>query len=220
MTTPNRPAPPRAWTPQQLGDFVDHVRNDQFFALWMLVATTGIRLDSLVDLRRDDVDLQEARLSPRPTAATGSGRVPLSVARSYALDPHTREALREHVIAWDKDREGQRSDRIFVWSDNEPLRPKSVEVLFRRHCHNAGLPVVPLQAARAAYVVAAIETGIPTAVIGERLGRAVTPMTIGQIPSVDVRPPAPPRKSTPSVETAPRRASDPDRRRSCHLRSC
>ena len=56
--------PPRAgrprlnvWTPEQLGDFVDHVRDDRFSALWLLVATTGLRRGELAGLTRDDIDI-------------------------------------------------------------------------------------------------------------------------------------------------------------------
>jgi integrase len=218
VTNPNQPLAPTRWTPQQLGAFVDHVRDDRFFALWLLIATTGIRIDTLLDLRRQDVDLQESRLSPRPSAVTGRGASSLGVVRSYALDPDAHEALREHVIAWDKERLGpdQRSKHLFVWTDGAPIHPKSVDVLFRRHCHNAGLPAVPLQAMRQAYVVAALETGIPTAVISERLGRVVTPGNIGRIPQVD--PPARRVHKDPGTPTRP--PSDPERRRSCRLRSC
>ena len=57
------------WSPQDLGEFIDQVRDDRLFALWMLVATTGIRLDTLLDLRRGDVDMQEAVLSVLKAAA-------------------------------------------------------------------------------------------------------------------------------------------------------
>lgn len=33
----------KIWTPEQLAAFVTHVRDDRFFALWLLVVTTGIR---------------------------------------------------------------------------------------------------------------------------------------------------------------------------------
>ena len=188
-----------SWSPDQLGKFIEQVRDDRFFALWMLIATTGIRTDALVDLRRGEVDLQEPRLTVRPTAAGGQGTPRFSVARSYALDPDAHEALRDHVIAWDKEWAGQRSDRIFVWTDGEPLHPKSIKVLFRRHCQNAQLPLVPFRGMRQAYVGAALESGIPTAVISERLGRTAT-------------------RTRRDDSNAPSRRSTPNRRQTCHLR--
>lgn len=206
------------WSPEDLGRFVDQVRNDQHFALWMLIATTGIRIDALLDLRRGDVDLQDARLCARPVAATRAGSTPLGVTKTYALDPDTHEALREHVIAWDSEHSGQdlRSKHLFAWEDGEPMHPKSVDVLFHRHCHKADLPVVPLQAVRQAYVVAALETGIPTAVISERLGHAVSTQSISLIPTVN-----PPERPGPTASHAPtRRRVDAGREQARHLRSC
>jgi integrase len=176
------------WSPQDLGEFVDQVRDDRLFALWMLVATTGIRLDTLLDLRRGDVDMQEARLSLAPQRVQRDDDVPLSVVKRFALDPDAHEALREHAITWDRehvDRSRLRSELLFTSNEGTRLDPEAVNSLFHQHCRRAGLSVVPLQAMRQAYVVAAIETGIPTAVLGERLGRKVTPTTLGAVPRVD-----------------------------------
>lgn len=216
MTRHTQPPAPMRWTPHDLGEFVDHVREDRFLALWLLIATTGIRLDTLLDLRRGDFDMQEARLSARPEAVASRGDTHISVATSYALDPDTYDALRAHVIAWDKQSSGRelRSKYLFAWEDGEPLRPKSVEILFHRHCQKAGLPVVSLQAMRQAYVVAALETGIPTAVISERLGRRVSPTNMGRVPRVD-----PPDARQRSTSARPSRPSDPDRRRPWPSRS-
>lgn len=38
---------PRVWSPEELRAFVNHVRGDRFFALWLLVVTTGFRRGEL-----------------------------------------------------------------------------------------------------------------------------------------------------------------------------
>jgi integrase len=38
---------PSVWTPEQLGIFVRQVEGDRFYALWLLVATTGLRRGEL-----------------------------------------------------------------------------------------------------------------------------------------------------------------------------
>ncbi len=110
---------------------------------------------------------------------------------SYALDPDTHEALREHVIAWDKEQSGERSDRLFVWDDGAPLTAESVGVLFRRHSYWAEVPIVALRALRQAYVVAALESGISPSVINERLGLAGALLGVTRIPPVEPDDPAP-----------------------------
>ncbi|MFL6296692.1 MAG: tyrosine recombinase XerC, partial [Actinomycetes bacterium] len=65
--TPPRGASPemQVWTPEQLRAFLTHARQDRLYALWLLVATTGMRRAELAGLRWVDVDLDAARLSPR-----------------------------------------------------------------------------------------------------------------------------------------------------------
>ena len=59
-------SPERAvWTPTELGTFVEHVRSDRLFAVWMLFATTGMRRSEVAGLRTVDVDLAAARVNPR-----------------------------------------------------------------------------------------------------------------------------------------------------------
>jgi Phage integrase, N-terminal SAM-like domain/Arm DNA-binding domain len=63
--TPPRGASPelQVWTPQQLRTFLAHARQDRLYALWLLVATTGMRRAELAGLRWVDIDLDAARLS-------------------------------------------------------------------------------------------------------------------------------------------------------------
>ena len=92
----------KVWSPQELGAFLDHVRDDRLYALWLLVATTGMRRAELAGLRWVDVDLEAARLSPRRPRVVVNYVVHESEPktrmgkRSLALDPATVAALREH----------------------------------------------------------------------------------------------------------------------------
>jgi integrase len=65
--TPPRGVSPemQVWSPEQLRAFLTHARHDRLYALWLLVATTGMRRAELAGLRWIDVDLDAARLSPR-----------------------------------------------------------------------------------------------------------------------------------------------------------
>jgi integrase len=49
---------------QELGAFLDHVRDDRLYALWLLVATTGMRRGELAGLRWVDIDFDHATVSP------------------------------------------------------------------------------------------------------------------------------------------------------------
>ena len=151
------------WTREHLGRFFAQVSDDRFVALWLLAATTGMTLGTLVDLRRHDIDLETERV--RPTGRSG-------VRSDFALDPDAADALRAHAISWDKERQvlGHTTDKLFVWSNGEQLDRGSALLMFAQHCANAGVPLVPLKEVRAAYVINALQYGIPTEVLTERFG--------------------------------------------------
>src|SRR6266508_5180891 len=54
----------RVWSPVQLRVFLEHVQEDRLYALWLLVATTGMRRVELAVLRWADVDVDHATVSP------------------------------------------------------------------------------------------------------------------------------------------------------------
>jgi integrase len=99
---------PTVWTPDQLGRFAAHVEGDRFFALWLLVVTTGFRRGELAGLLRHDVDLHHGRVTPSAPRVVVDGRAyesetkTRSGERSLALDPTTSEALRDYIVFWDE----------------------------------------------------------------------------------------------------------------------
>ena len=199
MRTPNTPSDSATWTPEQLGAFIESVRNDRYFALWMLLATTGARLEALTGLVRQEVDFDERRISPA------------SARRSCLLDPTAFDALKEHVAAWEAERFllRQETQQLFVWSNGEQLDSGAVRTMFRQHCSLAGLPVVPMRAMRQAYIVAALESGIPVRQISDRLSRRVEPQTLRASRGAD----------TPAARRSRGGATFRERGRSCRSRN-
>jgi integrase len=55
----------QVWTPGQLRAFLLHVRQDRYYAAWLLAATTGMRRGELLGLRWIDVDLAAGRVAVR-----------------------------------------------------------------------------------------------------------------------------------------------------------
>ena len=181
MTSPNRPAGPGStWTPAELGTFVDQVRDDRFFAFWLLVATTGMSLDVATGLDRDGVDVAHGHVFPSSARSSSS-----TAGRGFVLDPTVREAMKDHVASWEIEREvlRQRTEKLFVWSNGEHVDPGSLLTMFKQHCSLALLPVVPLRKVRQAYVVAALASGIPVPQLRGTRVRAVRPLALtrGQV---------------------------------------
>lgn len=173
MRTPNtRHSSGPSWVPEDLGAFIAEVSDDRFFALWMLVGTTGAPLNALTGLARHDVDFATRRISPSSPTVSDSSRASTRHHHGYALDPTAYEALKEHVATWDKERHilDQDTQKLFVWSNGQQVDTRAIRTMFAQHCEAAGVPVVPLQEVRQAYVLAALETGIPVKVISDRIG--------------------------------------------------
>jgi integrase len=96
----------RTWTAEELGDFLVSTRGTCEYALWHLLATTGLRREEALGLGWEHVDLDAARLMEVRTLIdirdaendapiwsdpkTAAGR------RSVALDPGTVAALKAH----------------------------------------------------------------------------------------------------------------------------
>ena len=188
----------QVWSPDQLRAFLTHVRDDRLYALWILVATTGMRRAELAGLRWSDIDFTRARLTPRlPRVAvnyqvhesdtkTPSGR------RSLALDPATLKALGEHRRRQAEERTvielADPNDLVFTWPDGRPLHPDLITDWFQRHAKHVvwdqdgrtkvGLPAIRLHDVRHSYATAALAAGIPAKIVSERLGHANVQITL------------------------------------------
>jgi len=167
--TPPRGASPelQVWTPQQLRAFLAHVRQDRLYALWLLVATTGMRRAELTGLRWADVDLDGARLSPRRPRVVVNYAVHESEPktrmgkRSLALDPATAAALREHQARQEQERAEvgaawTDSGLVFTRPDGVAIHPDLITDWFRRLARGAGLPPIRLHDVRHSYATAAL----------------------------------------------------------------
>ena len=94
---PPRQQRPRreVWEPEEMRKFLEHVRGDRFFALWMLAATTGMRRGELAGLLSTDVDFKHARVTPSSPRVSVDGQVRASDTKTeaghrvMALDPRT-----------------------------------------------------------------------------------------------------------------------------------
>jgi len=179
----------RVWSPAQLRAFLDHVREDRLYALWLLVATTGMRRGELAGLRWADIDDDHATVSPLVPRVVVDHQVHDSAPktdrgrRRLALDPVTLEALRDHRRRQAEDRAlvGPRyQDRgyVFAWPDGRPLHPDNITGWFAQHTRAAGLPPIRLHDVRHSYATATLSVGISAKVISERLGHASVAFTL------------------------------------------
>jgi len=184
-----RSAERHVWTPDQLGAFLEHVRADRLYALWLLVATTGMRRGELAGLRWVDINFANARVSPQRPRVVVDHAVEVSEPktakgrRALALDPATVAVLREHQTRQAEEKAvigaGYRhSGLVFTWPDGSPIHPDLMTRWFEQHSRAAGLPRIRLHDVRHSYASAALAAGVPAKVISERLGHATVGFTL------------------------------------------
>lgn len=202
---PPKPERPQTdvWDVNQLRAFLTHVRDDDFYAAWLLFATTGMRRGEVAGLTWHDLDLDTGTVrigwtlgvvdnkpmwKPRPKSAAGN--------RVLALDPAAVEALRarreaqtEHRAVvepgWrtrQTDWRGQhRGEVVSTWPDGSIINPERYTAWFAKHCICAGLPRIRLHDVRHTYasvVLAQSSDWHEIKVISERLGHASIGITL------------------------------------------
>ena len=167
-----------AWTTEQLGDFVDQIKDDRYAALWLLVATTGLEPQVLASLRRDEVDLHERRIFPARRSSTtegaGSGSAPATTWATASTPRRTTCCVTTSSAGTSSGRHRPEARHLFLRTDGNPVRPEHVSSMFAVHCLRAGLPVVAMDQVRETYVQNALQSGIPTRVLSDRIGHDVT----------------------------------------------
>jgi integrase len=179
----------RVWTTDELRAFLAFVAGDELHALWVLLATSGMRRGEALGLRWQDVDLRKGRLSVRQSLSSGGGKLSFSPPktarsrRSLSLDPGTVAVLRTHRAQQGEDQlaegvVGGAGGLVFARSDGSPTRPDSVSRRFTQLSRGAGVPVIRVHDLRHTYATIALSAGAHPKVVAERLGHSTIAITL------------------------------------------
>lgn len=175
----------RVWTKPQLDAFLDHVRvhDDRLYAMWHLLAATGMRRGEAIGLSWDAIDLEAGRVTvKRALVAVGyepefsepkteRGR------RSIGLDQRTVEVLRAHAeqqAAEMQARGDEYEDHglVFCRPNGDALHPDRVSKLFAAHVKASALPRIRLHDLRHTHATLLKKAGVDLLTISRRLGHA------------------------------------------------
>lgn len=177
------------WTAPQLRAFLEHVREDRLYALWHLLASTGMRRGEALGLALDSVDLDAKRLAVTRALIAIGYEIEFSEPktergrRNVALDSQTVAALRAHR----KDQIAEQlalgpayEDRglVFCCEDGTPIHPDRASKLFAQHVKAAGLPRIRLHDLRHTHATLALAAGVHPKVVSERLGHSSIAITL------------------------------------------
>ena len=176
------------WTAEQAATFLDHVRDDRLYAMYVLVVLCGLRRGETVGLRWDDVDLDQGFATIRQQVVeVGSAlyvRPPKTKAgdRLVAFPPIVVQALKRHRAQQHRERLAwgeawTDTGLVFAREDGRMLRPASVSIGFRALCDKAGVPVIRFHDLRHTCATLALLAEVETRVVSEMLGHSTTAIT-------------------------------------------
>jgi len=190
------PSKVMVWTPDQTGQFLDHIAEHPLYALYHLVALRGLRRGEVCGLREDDLNLDNAELTIRSQRVQIGWEVedgdPKSEAghRLVALDTGTVTALREHLVV----REAVRALYGTAWADSSgliftapggtPLHPAHVTDTLTSLAADANLPPIRLHDLRHGAATFALAAGVDIKVVQEMLGHSCLAITADTYTSV------------------------------------
>jgi integrase len=178
-----------AWTNLELRKFLDTVKNERLYPLWLTLAMTGLRRGEALALRWVDVDLDRARLSVRRSLVPINGTVEVHEPKTsrgrrlVALDPFTVSVLK----AWGRRQKEEHlewgpawtdSGLLFTRADGKLIHPERVSKAFRAAVKKNGLPQIHLHDLRHTHATLALEAGVHPKVVSDRLGHSTVAITL------------------------------------------
>ena len=187
----------KVWTVGQLQTFLQRSRQDRFFALWVLEATSGMRRCELAGANRNLLDLDAGTLEIETTRVVVDGKVIESDGKTenaqhlLALDPFTLAVLKVHVETRDQERKDLGPDYhdggwLFCWENGKPPHPDTITRRFKRLAKAAGLPEIDLHDVRHSYATAGRNAKIDWKALSKRIGHADVAFTMRQYVQTDL----------------------------------
>ena len=177
------------WTTEELRQFLGACFAEPLYAAFVLAATTGMRRGEVAAIRWKDIDLERALLRVEESVIPVHGELVFSPpktkkgTRQVALDLGTVAVMRAH-----RARQSERrlalgpawveTGRVFTREDGTHLHPDVLSKRFEAWIRRAGLPRISFHGLRHTWATMALEKGIHTKVVSERLGHANIAVTL------------------------------------------
>ncbi|UUZ80683.1 site-specific integrase [Paenibacillus sp. P26] len=160
----------------------------QYYALFTLIARTGLRIGEALALTWDDLDGDRLTvnktlvypLNSNPYISTPKTK---TSGRTIKLDAHTVRVLKKHkinqmeVILRYENYQASQDGLMFHQHDGRWLRTNVVRDYFKAVCKREGLPVLSPHALRHTHAVHLLESGANIKYVSERLGHASVKVT-------------------------------------------
>ncbi|MET0520831.1 MAG: site-specific integrase, partial [Jiangellaceae bacterium] len=178
----------RVWSPEQVGQFLEHVEDDMLYIPFRLVLLHGLRRGEVTGLRWSDMDLDEMSVEvTRPLVKVGGRTVEskpktTSGERIVDFDKETADLLKRHRTQQKRDRLAASTawiddDLVFCRADGSAINPDLVSRRFKQLITDAGLPMITLHMGRHTAATLALEAGVDVKIVSARLGHSKASFT-------------------------------------------
>lgn len=180
----------RTWSGEDIARFLTLTRAHPFNAVWLVLATTGVRRGEALGLTWASLDLDASRVSITRTLVDLDGDAPVwsdpktaRGRRSIALDPGTVAVLRSVRAAQAQERlllggEYVDHDLVFAHPDGRPLHPERFSRTFGEQVARHRLPPLSVHGLRHSWATLALQAGVHPKVVQERLGHSTIGITL------------------------------------------
>jgi integrase len=188
------------FTKEQLDVFLNMVKTPmknakyklsiQYYALFTLLARSGLRIGEALALTWDDIDMETKTISISKTLVYPLNSTPyLSTPKTkksnrvVKLDDDTLKLMKKHrinqkeVVLKYENYKASKDNHMFHQQDGRWLRTNVVRDYFKVICKRANLPVLSPHALRHTHAVHLLEAGAREKYVSERLGHASTKVT-------------------------------------------
>ena len=170
----------RAWTPEELRQFLTAARSQRLYPALHLTAYTGMRRGEVVGLKWCDLDPTSKRLSIVRTLQSVAGNpVEFDVKtrtsrRCIDIDDKTMRVLKQWRRKLYRDGLSHGADDwMFLNASGRFLNPESITQLFGRIVkRTSALPLIRFHDLRHTHASLLIMAGVPIKVVSERLGHS------------------------------------------------
>ncbi|PEA87050.1 site-specific integrase [Bacillus thuringiensis] len=159
--------------------------SNQYYSLFYLMSTTGIRIGEALALKWNDINFEEKNITINKTLVYPINSAPYiskpktkTSNRTILLDDLTVEVMKKHRINQKEvclryiNYKSSDENLIFHQQDGRYLRTNVTRDYFKKKCKEAKVPILSPHALRHSHAVHLLESGANIKYVSERLGHA------------------------------------------------
>lgn len=175
------------WTSEQIKHFLETAKTSQYFPIFKLICTYGLRRGEALGLRWCDVDFKNKVIHIRQQIVECGKHIFVETTKTNAGERDLPLAASVEATLCDYPHKGGEDSLIFQTRNGTPVQPNNLYRLFQKLREDAGLPHIAIHDVRHSVATMMKDAGIPIKDAQMMLGHAdpTTTMRIYQHSSLD-----------------------------------